>query len=69
MGGKVLTLPSDWIRQGREEGRQEGRLSEIFASVQEGDYSVSRGAQKADMSIEQFEKAIAEAGHKLPASV
>ena len=42
MGGKVLTLPSDLIREGREEGIafgiNQGRLNEIFSSVQDGDY-------------------------------
>ena len=63
MGGNILTLPSDYI----EEGRKEGRLNEIFSSVQEGDYSAMRGAQKAEMSIDQFEKAMLEAGYKIPA--
>ena len=62
MGGNILTLPSDYI----EEGRKEGRLNEIFSSVQEGDYSAMRGAQKAEMSIDQFEKAMLEAGYKIP---
>lgn len=69
MGGKVLTLPSDLIRQGREEGLSQGRLNEIFSSVQDGDYPISRGAQKAEMSIEHFEKAMIEAGYKLPTNV
>ncbi len=62
MGGNILTLPSDYI----EEGRKEGRLNEIFSSVQEGDYSAMRGAQKAEMSIDQFEKSMLEAGYKIP---
>lgn len=33
----------------REEGRVEGRLEEIFNSVQSGDYGVNRGAQKANL--------------------
>ena len=59
MGGNILTLPSDYI--------EEGRLNEIFSSVQEGDHSAMRGAQKAEMSIDQFEKAMLEAGYKIPA--
>ncbi len=51
-----------------KKGREEGRLYEIFSSVQEGDYSIVRGAQKAEMTIEQFEKAMTEAGYKLPAN-
>ena len=58
MGGNIITLPLDYI--------EEGRLNEIFSSVQEGDYSAMRGAQKAEMSIDQFEKAMLEAGYKIP---
>ena len=43
-----------------------GRLSEIFDSVQSEDYSVERGAQKAGMSISEFEKAMEAAGYKIP---
>ena len=43
-----------------------GRLYEIFSSVQEGDYSAARGAQKAEMTMEQFEKAMTEAGYNIP---
>ena len=57
----------DGIRaEGRAEGREEGRLSEIFDSVQSEDYSVERGAQKADMSVPEFEKAMEAAGYKIP---
>ena len=42
------------------EGLKQGRLQEIFMSVQEGDYSIERGAQKAGMSLEQFQTAMAE---------
>ncbi len=42
------------------EGLKQGRLQEIFMSVQEGDYSIERGAQKAGMSLEQFQAAMAE---------
>ena len=46
--------------EGHEEGLKQGRLQEIFMSVQEGDYSIERGAQKAGMSMEQFQTAMAE---------
>ena len=51
----------------RAEGRAEGRLEEIFDSVQSGDYGVERGAQKTNMSIPEFEKAMTAAGYKIPA--
>lgn len=45
---------------------EKGRMAEIFSSVQDGDYRVERGAQKANMSVEEFEKAMSEAGYKIP---
>lgn len=45
---------------------RKGRLKEIFDSVQAADYSVERGAQKANMSIPEFEKAMEAAGYKIP---
>ena len=52
--------------EGLAEGRTEGRMAEIFSSVQEGDYRIQRGAQKAGMSVEAFEKAMTDAGYKIP---
>lgn len=49
------------------DGENNGRLKEIFSSVQEGDYSLEIGAQKAGMTIPEFEKAMTEAGYKIPA--
>ena len=48
------------LEQGLEQGLARGRLQEIFMSVQEGDYSIERGAQKAGMTLEQFQTAMAE---------
>ena len=48
------------IEQGIAKGLERGRLQEIFMSVQEGDYSIERGAQKAGMSMNAFKKAMAE---------
>lgn len=44
----------------------EGRLNEIFSSVQEGDYSAQRGAQKANMTLPEFESAMEKAGYTIP---
>ena len=41
-------------------------LFEIYLSVQEGDYSAKRGAEKAEMSLDEFEKAMSKAGYKIP---
>ena len=46
--------------EGHSEGLKQGRLQEIFMSVQEGDYFIERGAKKAGMSLEQFQAAMAE---------
>ena len=51
----LLMRDQEMIRRGREEGLQAGRLQEIFLSVQEGDYSLERGAQKSNMSEKEFE--------------
>ena len=69
MGGKVLTLPSDLIREGREEGRQEGRNQTIFSYVYKGRVTLEEGAQDAGMSVSDFKKAMTEAGYKLPDDV
>ena len=57
------------LQVGREEGLQAGRLQEFFLSVQEGDYSIERAAQKAGMDIQSVEKAMVDAGYKIPEGV
>ena len=56
----------DHKKRGMQEGMQQGRLFEIYLSVQEGDYSAKRGAEKAEMSLDEFEKAMRKAGYKIP---
>lgn len=51
---------------GRTEGCTEGRMKEIFSSVEEGDYSIERGAQKAGMSVAQFMEEMEKSGYRLP---
>ena len=46
----------------REEGREEGIKTEIFSSVQEGDYGVKRGAEKLGITEEEFIKRMEAAG-------
>lgn len=62
MGGNILTLPSDLIRKGREEGRTDT----IFSFVQDGIISVEVGADKTNLSIEDFKKAMMDEGYTLP---
>ena len=59
----LLMRDQEMIRRGREEGR----LHEIFLSVQEGDYSIERGAQKSNMPEKEFEELMVKEGYKLPA--
>ena len=61
----LLMRDQEMIRRGREKGR----LQEIFLSVQEGDYSIERAAQKAGMDIQSVEKAMVDAGYKIPECV
>lgn len=55
--------------QGIEQGIEQGRINEIFSSVQEGDYSVGRGAEKLHLSISEFEKQMTDAGYQIPTEV
>ena len=52
--------------EGRVEGRIEGRENEIFTSVQEGDYGIARGAEKLNISNEEFIIRMEKAGFKVP---
>ena len=55
--------------QGKEAGEQigieRGKQAEIFSSVQEGDYSAERGAQKMGVSVDEFMKCMEEAGYRI----
>ena len=48
------------LAQGIEQGIGRGRLQEIMRFVKDGDITIERGAQKAGMSLEQFQAAMAE---------
>lgn len=73
----ICVLPSlmkrnieDVLREeGREEGLAEGRKTEVFVSVQEGDYGVVREAQKLNLSVEEFEREMSAAGYQIPVEV
>ena len=66
---KMCTLWDEIREEGREEGRMAGLCQAIFSSVQEGDYGVSRGAEKMGISIEEFVQKMTEAGYKIPEKV
>lgn len=54
------------LKQGLAQGQLEGRLAEIFSSVEAGDYSIERGAQKTEMGVSEFTRAMIEAGYRVP---
>ena len=54
------------LARGRSEGLARGRKTEVFVSVQEGDYGVVRGAQKLNLSVEEFEREMSAAGYQIP---
>ncbi len=55
--------------EGRLEGRSEGKAFEVYESVQEGDYSIERGAQKLGITVEELENRMTEAGYRIPVEV
>ena len=63
---KIREERAEAKEEGRVEGLTEGRTSEIFTSVAEGDYPPSRGAEKLSISEEQFLKEMAAAGYTVP---
>ena len=54
------------IERGIGLGIEQGRMDEVYSSVQEGDYGIERGAKKLNMSVIEFEKKMQEAGYKIP---
>ena len=57
------------LLRGREEGLLEGRETEIFKSVQDGDYGVPRGAEKLGITEAEFVEKMEAAGYKIPTLV
>ena len=55
--------------EGLAEGLARGRKTEVFVSVQEGDYGVVRGAQKPNLSVADFEKEMSAAGYQIPVEI
>ena len=56
----------DSREEGREEGREEERKRVFFTLVSEGDISVARGAEKLQLSVQEFVKKMTEAGYQVP---
>ena len=57
---------AEGLEKGLAKGLAKGRKTEVFVSVQEGDYGVVRGAQKLNLSVEEFEKEMSAAGYQIP---
>ena len=57
------------LLRGREEGLLEGRETEIFKSVQDGDYGILRGAEKLGVTEAEFVEKMEAAGYKIPTFV
>ena len=71
MDGKeeVIDMCKAWEEQreeGIEQGIEQGRKTEVFDSVQCGDYSTARGAQKLNLYIDEFKKQMMAAGFSIP---
>ena len=49
-----------------ESGEEHGRMLEIMQSVQDGDYTIQRGAEKLGTTPEKLAEKMTEAGYKLP---
>ena len=55
--------------EGRAEGLVTGRENEIYLSVQDGDYGISRGAEKLGITESEFIKKMEVAGYKAPSLI
>ena len=62
---KVTNLDFTFERQ-IELVREEARETEIFKSVQDGDYGVARGAEKLGVTETEFVEKMENAGYKIP---
>ena len=62
-------LQEEGLAEGLEKGLAKGRKTEVFVSVQEGDYGVARGAQKLNLSVEEFEKEMFAVGYQIPVEI
>ena len=69
---KVTNLDFTFERQielEREEAMLYGAEQEIFKSVQDGDYGVTRGAEKLGVTEAEFVEKMETAGYKIPTFV
>ncbi len=60
---------SEGWNEGRNEGWNEGERNMIFKYVTMGRVTVEEGAADAHMTVSEFEKAMTDAGYKIPETV
>ena len=65
----LLMRDQEMIQKGREQGLQEGRISEIYELVQDGDLSFERAAEKIGVSMSELAQAMEESGYVVPEMV
>lgn len=65
-GASMCSVAQNLKAEGRQIGLLEGRQKEIFTSVQEGDYSAQRGADKLGLSLEDFITLMESNGYNVP---
>ena len=65
-GASMCSVAQNLKAKGRQIGLLEGRQKEIFTSVQEGDYSAQRGADKLGLSLEDFITLMESNGYNVP---
>ena len=62
----LLRGRAEGMSLGRKAGILEGKETEIFKSVQDGDYGVARGAEKLGVTELEFIEKMENAGYKIP---
>ena len=65
----LLMRDQEMIQKGREQGLQEGRISEIYELVQDGDLSFERAAEKIGVSMSELAQSMEKAGYVVPEMV
>lgn len=56
----------DIVCKAWDDHKESGRIEEIYSSVQDGDYTPARGAEKLCITVEEMEKRMEEAGYRFP---
>lgn len=54
------------LEEGKAEGIAEGKAITLYSLVQDGDLSLEKASLKMDVSVQEFERLMNEAGYKVP---